>query len=178
MTLHDELVKIQKELKAPKGRTNKFGGYKYRSLEDIMEAFKGLNTGLSLTFEDRFVTDNTIECHAILSDGKERISRVAIVGVDRDKKGMDVAQSFGASSSYGRKYAANGLFCIDDTQDADATNDHGKGPKKEKSGKPPLTKSSPNYAKVAKRLAEGDTTIDQVKEYFSLSPEIEAELTK
>ena len=127
-----KLIEIQSELKSPKNQRNNFGKYNYRSCEDILESVKPLLTskGLVLT-----ITDDVkeaaglvyVEATAILKDGKEVIATVsAQAGIDPNRKGMDIAQSFGSSSSYARKYALNGLFLIDDTKDADATNDHGK----------------------------------------------------
>ena len=129
-TLMQALSRIQKELKAPKGQMNSFGGYKYRSSEDILEAVKPLlgETALVLNDEvvligDRFYVKATAKL--ILDD--DSVSAVAYAREPLEKKGMDTAQITGATSSYARKYALNGLFCIDDTKDADATNDHGKG---------------------------------------------------
>jgi hypothetical protein len=125
--LHKKLVTIQTELKAPKNQFNSFGKYKYRNIEDIQEAVKPhlLNHGLALTFTDKVsqVGDMAfIESTAILSDGEHSLSASASAGVE-PRKGMDLAQTFGASSSYARKYAAGGLFLLDDTKDADATNE-------------------------------------------------------
>lgn len=126
-----KLIKIQKELKAPKNQYNAFGKYKYRNQEDILEAVKPLlaenECTLVVTDEVKEVCGNMfIEATAIFSDGQDKIIVKAQAGIDLNRKGMDVAQSFGSSSSYARKYALNGLFLIDDTRDADATNDHGK----------------------------------------------------
>lgn len=117
---------VQAELKAPKGQMNKFGGYKYRSCEDILEAVKPLLTkyGLVLTVTDalecigeRYYVHST----ATLFDtnSKEWISNSAYAREADSKKGMDESQITGTASSYARKYALNGLFCIDDTKDAD-----------------------------------------------------------
>ena len=126
----NKLQKIQTALKAPKGQTNAFGKYKYRSCEDIMEAVKPLLSehGLSLVIADKIIEVGGrvyVEATAELNDGER------VVGMSRasarepeTKKGMDEAQITGATSSYARKYALNGLFAIDDTKDADATNDH------------------------------------------------------
>lgn len=124
--LHQKLTTIQTELKAPKNQFNSFGKYKYRNIEDIQEAVKPhlLNHGLTLTFTDKVAQIGDmafIESTAILSDGEHSLSASASAGVE-PRKGMDLAQTFGASSSYARKYAAGGLFLLDDTKDADATN--------------------------------------------------------
>ena len=129
------LSKIQTELKAPKGQTNKFGGYKYRSAEDILEAIKPL---LKKYECDLTISDDMVEvggrvygqATAMLScDGTEAgiIGETSAFAREAEtKKGMDDAQITGSASSYARKYALNGLFAIDDTKDADATNNHGK----------------------------------------------------
>ena len=124
--LHKKLVTIQTELKAPKNQFNSFGKYKYRNIEDIQEAVKPhlLNHGLTLTFTDKVAQIGDmafIESTATISDGEHSLSTSASAGVE-PRKGMDLAQTFGASSSYARKYAAGGLFLLDDTKDADATN--------------------------------------------------------
>lgn len=130
--LVEKLVAIQSTLKAPKNQYNSFGKYKYRNQEDILEAVKPLlaEHGLVMTIADNvFEVAGMVVINAVvtLSDGTEEVSANAQAGVDPNRKGMDIAQSFGASSSYARKYALNGLFLIDDTRDADATNTHGKG---------------------------------------------------
>lgn len=121
----DVLSTIQQELKAPKSKYNNFGKFHYRSLEDILEGVKPLLQKYGATL---VVTDEVQEigpvvvvtAKAVFTDahGKQTVT-TAHAGVDITKKGMDVAQTFGASSSYARKYALNGLFLIDDTQDAD-----------------------------------------------------------
>lgn len=125
---------IQSELKAPKGQTNKFGGYSYRSAEDILEAVKPLLNKYNcfLTVSDEIVavggrvyvkaTATVHESHSDSIAVTTAFAREAEV-----KKGMDDAQITGSASSYARKYALNGLFAIDDTKDPDATNKHGKG---------------------------------------------------
>lgn len=128
MNIYEKLNKIQTELKAPKGQYNSFGKYKYRSCEDILEAVKPyLNetkTVLTITDEVLFIGNRFyIKAVAILTDCENEnayISNSALAREDETKKGMDGSQITGASSSYARKYALNGLFCIDDTKDADA----------------------------------------------------------
>jgi len=128
------LIKIQSELKAPKNQTNAFGKYKYRSCEDILEAVKPL----LLKYNCQMIISDSIkeaggviycESRIVFTDGIENYYVTACAGIEPNRKGMDIAQSFGASSSYARKYALNGLFLIDDTKDADATNDHGRAEK-------------------------------------------------
>ena len=121
----DYLIAIQSELKAPKNQFNSFGKYKYRSAEDILEAVKPLlnKYGCYLT-----ITETTQEIAGYLvlnskvsiSDGKRTIFVEAQAGINPERKGMDIAQSFGSSSSYAKKYALGNLFLLDDTKDADS----------------------------------------------------------
>lgn len=138
-TIHDKLVAIQSSLKAPKGQTNTFGKYKYRSCEDILEALKPLlkEQGCTLTLSDEIVLVGTrfyVKATALLTS-KERVGEnisVAVNAYAREeevKKGMDSSQITGAASSYARKYALNGLFCIDDTKDADTMDNTKAEPK-------------------------------------------------
>ncbi len=130
-TLIQKMVQIQSELKAPKNQVNSFGKYKYRSCEDIIEALKPLlaKEGLYLNISDEIVEvggKNYVKAVATIFDGENQISSSAVARESIDKKGMDDAQQTGATSSYSRKYALNGLFGIDDQKDADATNTHTK----------------------------------------------------
>jgi len=141
MNIHQKLQGIQTELKAPKGQTNKFGGYRYRSCEDILTALKPLLAQYTCTLA---ISDDIVEVGGrvyvmatatLASTSCEGDAAVSTSGFAREaetKKGMDDAQITGSASSYARKYALNGLFAIDDTKDPDATNDHGKSaPKKQ-----------------------------------------------
>jgi len=146
MNIQRKLQLIQAELKAPKGQTNKFGGYRYRSCEDILTALKPLMSKYECAL---VITDNIVEV-----GGRVYVNATASLGDTlsgdflnangfareaETKKGMDDAQITGSASSYARKYALNGLFAIDDTKDPDATNDHGsKLPK-------PTTKQSQGF---------------------------------
>lgn len=119
-----ELIEIQKELKAPKSQFNSFGKYNYRSAEDILEAVKPLccERGVLLTLSDDVVQVGDriyVKATASVSKGDETVSVNAFAREEEDKKGMDSSQITGTASSYARKYALNGLFCIDDTKDAD-----------------------------------------------------------
>jgi len=124
------LVKIQAELKAPKGQFNAFGKYKYRNAEDIIEAVKPIlnKYGTALVISDEVVQVGDriyFKATATLLDGTE--NSISVSGWAREeesKKGMDASQISGSSSSYARKYALNGLFAIDDTKDSDSTNEH------------------------------------------------------
>ena len=127
INLMEKLKNIQKELKAPKGQYNSFGKYAYRSCEDIFEAVKPLldKNGLILRMTDslEYIGERYyIKATAILTDGDSFIENVAYAREEETKKGMDGSQITGASSSYARKYALNGLFLIDDVKDSDSTN--------------------------------------------------------
>ena len=120
----ENLVKIQNELKAPKNQFNNFGKYKYRNCEDILEAVKPLlfKYNCTLLMTDKIKEVNGfiyVESTIIYRDNNTSIEVSACAGIDPNKKGMDIAQCFGTSSSYARKYALNGLFLIDDSKDAD-----------------------------------------------------------
>ena len=125
MNIYEKLVDIQGRLKAPKNQYNSFGKYKYRSCEDILEGLKPLliEHKVVLTISDVIIEmDNGIsyvEATAQFKDMEGVIEVKAQAGIEPNKKGMDIAQSFGTSSSYARKYALNGLFLIDDTKDND-----------------------------------------------------------
>ena len=137
----EKLSRIQAALKAPKNQRNDFGKYNYRSCEDILEAVKPLlaKEGLVLTITDSVEMIGNryyVKATATVTDGEKSISTTAFARESDDKKGMDAAQITGASSSYSRKYALNGLFCIDDTKDADALNT-GEPPKAKAKAKTP-----------------------------------------
>lgn len=118
------LGEVQYKLKAPKGQVNSFGHYNYRSCEDILEAVKPLlhEAGLTLTLSDDVVAVGNrvyVKATATVTDGTDSVSNTAFAREAESKKGMDDSQVTGTASSYARKYALNGLFCIDDTKDAD-----------------------------------------------------------
>lgn len=134
MNIYEKLLNVQTELKAPKGQFNAFGKYKYRSCEDILEALKPVLNKYKLTF---FINDEIVEVNnrnyvkatiTIINIEKpdEQIQTSALAREEETKKGMDGSQITGASSSYARKYALNGMFMIDDTKDSDSTNTHKK----------------------------------------------------
>lgn len=123
-TINQKLIAIQTELKAPKSQFNKFGGYNYRNCEDILEAVKPLCAKHDVVplLSDEIVMIGEryyVKGIAKITDGKDEIITTAFARESFDKKGMDESQITGSASSYARKYALNGLFCIDDTKDAD-----------------------------------------------------------
>lgn len=125
------LLAVQAALKAPKGQFNKFGGYSYRSCEDILEAVKPLlaEQGLLLTLTDEVLMVGEwhyVKATATATDGTETVAATGYAREVESKKGMDGSQITGTASSYARKYALNALLLIDDSKDADATNTHGK----------------------------------------------------
>ena len=135
-SIYAALASVQSELKAPKGQFNKFGGYHYRSCEDILEAVKPIlkahDLALHLADEPAMVGERYyIKATATLTDFTgQQISSTAYAREPLDKKGMDDSQITGTASSYARKYALNGLFCIDDTKDADTDDQNPAGGKK------------------------------------------------
>ena len=129
ITLHDRIVAIQAELKAPKGQYNSFGKYKYRSAEDILEAVKPLlkKYGCKLVIWDEIVLIGDryyVKATPMISDGKDSLSVCGWAREAETKTGMDASQITGTASSYARKYALNGLFAIDDTKDSDTDENH------------------------------------------------------
>jgi hypothetical protein len=177
MTINDKLATIQTKFKSKKSRFNSFGKYYFRSAEDILEATKPylLELGVSVTINEELIASDPmpiLQTSAKVSDGKDTIVATALVGVDLNQKGMQVPQQFGSASSYGKKYALGNLFLIDDTQDSDAVNTHGKAPK----AKNTLTsKSDPAFAK-AKDYIKAGGKLNAIKAKYALSKEIEAEL--
>ena len=127
------LAVIQTELKDKKSSYNAFGKYYFRKAEDILEAAKPFLTkhNVYITVNEEIISVDPVpmmQSTATISNGKESITATAIVGVDLNQKGMQTSQQFGAASTYGKKYALGNLFLIDDTEDADATNNHSTTP--------------------------------------------------
>jgi len=181
MILNEKLATIQTKFKSKKSRFNSFGKYNFRSAEDILEATKPflLELGVSVTINEQVVLVDSpfpmLESKATITDGESAIHATAIVGVDLDQKGMQMPQRFGSASSYGKKYALGNLFLIDDTQDSDAVNSHGRGPK---ANKDTITSvKDPSFAK-AKAYIKSGGKIEAIKSKYSLSKEIEKELLK
>lgn len=170
------LQEIQRDLKAPKNQRNNFGKYNYRSCEDILEAVKPLlhkhNATLIITDEVKQVADLIFVESSVIFRHLEFDSPIIVkaqAGINPNRKGMDIAQSFGSSSSYARKYALNGLFLIDDTKDAD-TMDNSKEPSKRK-----LTKEQFDKTKIANKK-QIETVLNS--QNLELTKEQRTELTK
>ncbi len=179
MTINQKLATIQTKFKSKKSRFNSFGKYYFRSAEDILEATKPFlkELGITVTINEKVVENFSetlppmIESTATISDGENAIHATAIVGVDLNQKGMQTPQQFGSASSYGKKYALGNLFLIDDTQDSDATNKHGKG------ATATLTSTKdPAFAK-AKDYVKSGGKLEAIKKKYKLSAEVEDALT-
>ena len=179
MTLNDKLITIQTNFKSKKSRFNSFGKYNFRSAEDILEATKPFlkELGVSVTINEELISPSdkpVIRTTALLSDGESSIIAQAIVGVDLNQKGMQVPQQFGSASSYGKKYALGNLFLIDDTQDSDASNNHGKAPKA-KTKNTITSKKDPAYEKAVQYIISGGK-LEAIKAKYNISKEIEGML--
>ena len=175
MTIYQKLSKIQQEFKSKKSRYNSFGKYYFRSAEDILEATKPFLKELDVTVtiqEDLISFDPPVlKVTATVADDKASLNAIAIVGVDLDQKGMQMPQRYGAASSYGKKYALGNLFLIDDTQDADATNTHGK--------KQTITQKAISTAQLiqAREYIKSGGNLNAIKAKYNLTKEQEQELS-
>ena len=171
MTINEKLSKIQVEFKSKKSRFNSFGKYYFRSAEDILEATKPFlkELNVTVTVHEELVSFDppVMQVTAKVSDGKDSIESKAVVGVDLDQKGMQMPQKYGAASSYGKKYALGNPFLIDDTQDSDSTNTHGKSSAKQK-----MTNES--LAKAKEYIAKGGS-LSAIKAKYEVTPK-QAEL--
>ena len=147
MTIYEKLGAIQQALQAPKSQFNEFGKYKYRSCEDVLAAVKPLlaeNKCVLLLRDDLESKEGRVYIKATatlvdieaVDNGEKVVAAVAFAREEETKKGMDASQVTGAASSYARKYALNGLFCIDDTKDTDFTNGREKAQERPVEEKP------------------------------------------
>jgi hypothetical protein len=174
--LNKTLAVIQTKLKAKKSSYNSFGKYYFRKAEDILEAVKPflIEHSVTVTMTEEIVGIDPVpimQSNAIISDGENQIIATAIVGVDLNQKGMQTSQQFGAASTYGKKYALGNLFLIDDTEDADATNNNGKTAAPEVAKK----KITAAQMKKAKDFISGGGTIKAILANYTMSS---AELTE
>ena len=166
MILNEKLATIQTKFKSKKSRFNSFGKYHFRSAEDILEATKPylLDLGVSVTISETLISTDPfpiLESKATVTDGKDAIHATAVVGIDLDQKGMQMPQKFGSASSYGKKYALGNLFLIDDTQDSDAVNSHGKTAK----AKPKLEGQA---LEKAKAFLKAGGSLDAIKSKYEI----------
>jgi len=184
LTLAEKLSKIQVEFKSNKSRFNSFGKYNFRSAEDILEGLKPFNEKYGVYFTIReevsviFETTPILISTATIHDNNDinEIEATAIVGVDLQQKGMQVPQQFGSASSYGKKYALGNLLLIDDTQDADATNSHGKESKPVSEEKW-LNKNTPEFNQAIEYLKKGGN-IATIEAKYKLAKSVKEELLK
>lgn len=170
MNLYEKLQKIQYEMKAPKNLYNKFGNYKYRNAEGILEAFKpfGEKYKVALVLDDEIVNIGDryyIKATATIYDieKEESVRNSAYARESFDKKGMDDSQITGTASSYARKYALNGLFLLDDTKDADTDEFH-----EEIDKKPTPKKATAEQVKEIKELTPDEVTLNAMLKYFGV----------
>ena len=173
--LNNKLAQVQTKLKAKKSSYNSFGKYYFRKSEDILEAVKPflLELDVSVVIKEQIIATEPVpmlESTAIFSDGENQVTATAVVGVDLSQKGMQTSQQFGAASTYGKKYALGNLFLIDDTEDADATNTHGKA-----DVKPRITVEQFNKAK--EYITNGGN-VNAIKTKYKLTSKQAEELNK
>ena len=188
MQFNEIYALIQSELKAPKSQYNSFAKYNYRSCEDILEAVKPIlaKYKVSLTISDEVVLVGDrfyIKATASLSNGNQAITSYGFAREPEQKKGLDESQITGMASSYARKYALNGLFCIDDTKDADTmdnTNGHSApAPKEEKKedNRPWMTEK--NLKDILARIEGGDTAVvDLANEHYRMKKEYREQIVQ
>ena len=189
-----KLQEIQHRLKAPKGQYNSFGKYRYRSCEDILEAVKPIlnEVGCTLTLSDELVLIGDryyIKATARLKGADTDEVVTALAREDAEKKGMDGSQITGTASSYARKYALNGLFCIDDTKDAD-TDEYAQQTSKQKPAEKPapapaepkkekqvFNSSHPQWQTILDKMVAGKGSIKALQDYYIISASVEKEIT-
>jgi len=178
-----KLADVQTKMKAKKSSYNKFGKYYFRKAEDILEAVKPflLQHKIYVTISEEIVATDPVpimQATATFSDGENAIHATAVVGVDLNQKGMQTAQQFGAASTYAKKYALGNLFLIDDTEDADATNQHGKGVAAKVAANPTKIKITADQMKKALEFIQGGGSVDAIKSKYILTKDQEAGLTR
>tara|TARA_R100000995_G_scaffold50171_2_gene24171 strand:+ start:1622 stop:2164 length:543 start_codon:yes stop_codon:yes gene_type:complete len=169
--LTKKLADVQTKLKAKKSSYNSFGKYYFRKAEDILEGVKPflLQHNIYVTTSEEIVGTEPVpmlKVTATISDGDNAIHACAVVGVDLNQKGMQTSQQFGAASTYGKKYALGNLFLIDDTEDADATNKHGKAQQVTAKPKVKITK---DQMQKAVEFVKGGGSVDAIKKKYELT---------
>ena len=177
--LNQKLATVQTKFKSKKSRFNSFGKYYFRSAEDILEATKPflLELGVSVIINEKLMVPDppVLSTTATISDGENQITATAVVGVDLAQKGMQTPQKYGAASSYAKKYALGNLFLIDDTQDSDASNDHGNGVISKLKEKAKQTITADQMKKATEYVAAGGS-VDAIKSKYKLTAAQEKEL--
>jgi hypothetical protein len=190
----NKLQEIQHRLKAPKGQYNSFGKYKYRSCEDILEAVKPIlyEVGCTLTLSDDVVLIGDryyIKATAHLKGEDTNEVVVAYAREENEKKGVDGSQITGTASSYARKYALNGLFCIDDTKDADTDEYANQTAKKQapaptqtpapekKKEKQVFDSSHPHWQTILDKMVAGKGSLKELQQHYIISASVEKAIT-
>ena len=169
--LTKKLADVQTKLKAKKSSYNSFGKYYFRKAEDILEGIKPflLQHNIYVTISEELIATDPvpmIKSTATISDGESAIHATAVVGVDMQQKGMQTAQQFGAASTYAKKYALGNLLLIDDTEDADATNNLGKAAQVTTKPKAKITKEQ--MTKAIDFVKNGGS-VDAIKKKYTLT---------
>jgi hypothetical protein len=183
MHLSEKLSRIQIEFKAEKSKFNKFGNYKFRSAEDILEALKPFNQKYNVyfTINETLINANPpimasvatiFDCDSLIS-----IDCQSVVGIDLEQKGMAMPQRYGSASSYAKKYALGNLLLIDDTADADATNNHGNAQEKYPKEKQFLVEGTEAFKKAIDYLAGGGE-LSTIETKYQLTASVKEALTK
>lgn len=188
MSLHDKLQKIQQELEAPKSQYNDFGGYSYRSCEDILKSVKPLldDTDTTLRLSDELIEVGGkvyVKATVKITDWEDTIEATANAREAQNKKGMDDSQMTGTASSYARKYALNGLFAIDDVKDSDATNKHNSKKRNSKSkdddkdrlnnlNKTPKGKKKTIKELVSSKYDDGEKAVKDLRKKYKVSKKV------
>ena len=182
--LNNKLAQVQTKLKAKKSSYNSFGKYYFRKSEDILEAIKPflLELDVSVVIKEQIIATEPVpmlESSAIFSDGENQITATAVVGVDLNQKGMQTSQQFGAASTYGKKYALGNLLLIDDTEDADASNTHGKSKpvRVDLTTAKPKPKITVEQFNKAKDYLKNGGKLEAIKSKYTLTSKQEEQLT-
>ena len=182
--LNNKLAQVQTKLKAKKSSYNSFGKYYFRKSEDILEAIKPflLELDVSVVIKEQIIATEPVpmlESSAIFSDGENQITATAVVGVDLTQKGMQTSQQFGAASTYGKKYALGNLLLIDDTEDADASNTHGKSKpvRVDLTTAKPKPKITVEQFNKAKDYLKNGGKLEAIKSKYALTSKQEEQLT-
>ncbi len=182
--LNNKLAQVQTKLKAKKSSYNSFGKYYFRKSEDILEAIKPflLELDVSVVIKEQIIATEPVpmlESSAIFSDGENQITATAVVGVDLTQKGMQTSQQFGAASTYGKKYALGNLLLIDDTEDADASNTHGKSKpvRVDLTTVKPKPKITVEQFNKAKDYLKNGGKLEAIKTKYTLTSKQEEQLT-
>ena len=183
MLISEKLSKIQIEFKATKSKFNKFGNYKFRSAEDILEALKPMNEKYNVyfTINETLINANPPIMASVATifdcDSLTSIDCQSVVGIDLEQKGMAMPQRYGSASSYAKKYALGNLLLIDDTADADATNNHSTVPKNEPKAKPEMNYPSEEFNKAMDYMKNLGGKIELIEAKYKLTDEIKQALT-